>query len=102
MRPKDENGLSLKSPSLRLGDRATMLRQAAILAMAKDPRSCCLTTERKVRIANKVINHVIDGDVIPKFVFAKDKDRPGNNFMFDLWRLAEDAVRSEHKATAGR
>src|ERR1700761_2706199 len=101
-KPKDASGVPLQCAHLRLEKEAPMLRQAAILAMAKDPRSCSLTTAKKVSIANKAIDHVIDGNSVPAFVFVKDLDRRDNRFVYDIWSLAVGAIRDKWKAAAGR
>jgi hypothetical protein len=65
----------------------------AVIAISQDARSCALTTARKVTIAHKAIDHVVDGDKVPKWVFSKDRDRPDNHFQHDIWTVAVAAVR---------
>jgi len=93
-RPKDERGKLLPPPCHRL-EEADKLRAAAVLAISKDGRAAFLTTARKIALADRVINHVVDGDAVPKAIYAKDKDDPDNHFMVDVWRTAEKAIRSE-------
>jgi hypothetical protein len=91
MRPRDEDGVLLPPPHVRL-EQAPDLRQAAVIAMSRDARACALTTARKVTIANKAIDHVVDGDAVPKWAFTKDEDRPDNHFQMDIWKAAKAAV----------
>ncbi len=103
MRPKDEKGVSLAIPHVRLPKAALdALRQAGFLALAGDGRSVIWTTARKVAVLDKIIDHVEDGDSIPKWVFARDADRPDNSCLIDLWRIAEAAVRATWKVCPAR
>jgi hypothetical protein len=86
--------LPLPAASERLPD-AGKLRQVGAIALAQDSRSAIMTTARKISFVNKVINHVVDGDTVPKDVFDKDEARPENTCLVDLWRLAEKAVRAK-------
>ena len=96
MRPKDDEGRLLPPPHVRLTE-APQLRQAGALALATDSRSAIWNSTRRLAVLNKVIDHVVDGDKIPKWVFAKDEDRPDNRCLVDLWRLAEGAVRTAYR-----
>jgi hypothetical protein len=49
-----------------------------------------------VAVLNKVIDHVVDGDKVPGWVFKADKDRPENHCLSELWTLAEDAIRAAY------
>lgn len=99
MRAKDEGGRLLPPPHERLAE-APLLRQAGAFALATDSRSAIWNGARRVAVLNKVIDHVVDGDSIPKWVHAPDKDRPDNHCLVELWRLAERAVRGELKRVA--
>jgi len=99
MRPKDDEGRLLPPPHARL-EQAPQLRQAGALALATDSRSAIWNSARRAAVLNKVIDHVVDGDKIPSWVFKKDDDRPDNRCLIELWRLAEKAVRSAHGAHA--
>lgn len=94
MRPKDERGVSLPPPHIRL-DNVPELQQAGLFAMTQDPRSCALPVKRKLAMIDKVIDHLVDGDAVPKWVFAKDDMMEGNAFLVDLWRIAERAVEAK-------
>jgi len=99
MRPKDDEGRLLPPPHERLA-QAPQLRQAGALALATDSRSAIWNSARRAAVLNKVIDHVVDGDKIPSWVFKRDDDRPDNRCLIELWRLAEKAVRSAHGAHA--
>lgn len=95
MRPKNEDGLPLPMPHVRLpAADLTRLRSAGFLALAQDSRSAIWTTKRKIAILDKVIDHVIDGDAVPKWVYAKDPELPDNHALFELWSQAEKAIRA--------
>lgn len=94
-KPKDQNGVPLPAAHLRLEEEGPKLRNAAVLAMAHDPRSCSLTTAQKVRLANQAIDHVVDGSSVPARVFAKDGARHDNRFMYDIWELTVIAIRAK-------
>lgn len=96
MRPKDERGIPLPPPHDRLPE-ACELRQAGFLALAKDSRSAIWTTKRKVTVLNKAIDHVVDGDRVPAWIFKKDDWRPENRCLFDLWTAAVFAIRAAYK-----
>lgn len=93
MRPKDEQGRLLPAPHERLKEAPT-LRQVGALALATDSRSAIMSMSRKVSFLDKVIDHVVDGDAIPKAIYDRDESNPDNHCMVDLWRLAEKAVKA--------
>jgi hypothetical protein len=62
--------------------------EAAIPAMCRDPRSCALPLKRKIVIVERVVDHLIDHDKPPWWVFADDCMRPENKFLRDLWTVA--------------
>ena len=93
MRAKDEGGRLLSPPHARL-QQAPQLRQAGALALATDSRSAIWNSTRRLTVLNKVIDHVVDGDKIPSWVFKKDDDRPDNRCLVEVWRIAEKAVRA--------
>lgn len=87
MRPRDPltNNL-LPPPHLRL-DMAPF-QTAALFAMADDPRAVALPVKRKLVMIDKAVDHVVDGDAPPGWVFKADEKRPDNHFLRDLWRVA--------------
>lgn len=93
MRAKDEDGRLLAPPHKRL-ENAHELEAAGIFALAQDGRSTSLPLARKLALVRKVIDHVVDGDAIPKWVSAKDRDHPTELVLLQFWRTAETAVRS--------
>lgn len=95
MRPKDDKGYLLPPPHERLKADADRLRMAGALALAGDSRSAVMSSSRKVGFIDKIIDHVVDGDAIPKRIYDKDPSDPDNHCMVDLWRLAEKAVRAK-------
>ena len=97
MRARDEEGRLLPPPHKRL-DNAHRLEQAAVFAISEDARCCHLTMARKLTLVRKAIDHVVDGDAIPKWVSAKDPDFPDNRVLFELFRIAEQAVRNAGRA----
>lgn len=97
MRPKDEKGVAMPPPHLRL-DEAPKLTEAALFALAGDSRAAALPTKRKLAMIEKAIDHVVDGYVVPKWIHAKDPAWAGNTFLVDLWRLAVEAIRAQWKA----
>lgn len=92
MRPRDDRGLPLPPPHVRL-EEAPRLEQAAVFAMSADGRAASLTMARKLTLARKAIDHVVDGDAIPKALFKADNDRPDNHFAIEVFRTAVAAVR---------
>lgn len=95
MRPKDKNGVPLPAPHERLTE-APMLRQAGALALATDSRSAMWNSSRRLSVLNKAVDHVVDGDSVPAWVFKKDRDRPDNRFLFELWNTAVAAIRAAY------
>lgn len=91
MRLKDEDGKAFPAPNARL-KCAPMLRQAGAFALATDSRSAIWNATRRAAVLNKVIDHVVDGDAIPKWVFATDPDNRDSHCLVDLWRLDEKAI----------
>jgi hypothetical protein len=89
-RPRDENGRALPAAWRRLPDAAS-LEMAAVMAISADGRSCFLDHKRKLELARKAINHVVDGDAVPKSV--------GGGVVSEFWRDCVEAVRD---ARAGR
>lgn len=85
-RPKDEKGLPLPPAHKRL-DMAPF-HKAALFAIASDPRASALPVGRKLALIDRAVDYIIDGDKAPKWVFARDHDRPANTFLVDMWRLA--------------
>lgn len=99
MRPKDEDGLPLPAAHIRLPE-AGELRQAAYIALSGDGRSVIWTAPQKLAIADKAIDHVIDGDSIPKRFYATDPDQPSNHALIEMFQVAADAVRAARRVTA--
>lgn len=99
MRPKDENGVSLPAAHLRLAETPRLL-EAALFAMAKDARASALPVKRKLALAERVIDHVVDGDATPKWVHAADPGDRNNHFLLDMWRLAEGAIAAARQVCA--
>lgn len=64
MRPKDDEGRLLPPPCKRLPD-VPQLHQAAVYALAQDARFAHLTMSRRTALADRAINHVVDGDAPP-------------------------------------
>jgi|SRR5215213_13380 len=91
MRPRDDDGNLLRPPHLRLDMQP--FHEAALFAMDADPRSPALPIKRKLAMIDKAVDHVVDGDAAPKWVWAKDKDRPENRFLSELWGIAVKACR---------
>lgn len=87
MRAKDEDGKLLPPPHQRLA-AAHIAEQRAVFAISADARGAHLTLMRKLTLFRKAIDHVVDCDNPPKWVFAKDKDDPDNHALADLWRVA--------------
>lgn len=87
VRPKDEDGHLLDPPHKRL-ENAVALEQRAVFALAQDRRLYALTLGRKLTLIRKAIDHIVDGDKAPKWVFAKDKDDPENRALADGWHVA--------------
>lgn len=94
MRPKDEKGRALPAPHARLPqDELERLSAAGFFALATDSRSAIWTSKRKLAILDEVIDRVVDGDSIPKWICRPDGGRLENKALVELWRLAEGAVR---------
>ena len=88
-RPRNEVGHLLPPPHKRLD--MTPFYVAAIPALDADPRSPALPFDRKRVLVDKAVDHVIDGDKPPAWVWVIDKDRPDNRFLGDMWRIAVKA-----------
>jgi hypothetical protein len=97
MRAKDEDGKLLEAPHKRLPN-APALEQRAIFAISADRRACGLTLARKLTLVRKAIDHVVDGDNAPAWIFRPDKDDPENRMLSELWRLAVREVGAELRA----
>ena len=89
MRPRDPDTHDLlPPPHKRLGIEVGRYHEAALFAMEADPRSPALPVKRKLMMIDRAVDHVIDGDKPPEWVFRSDDTRPDNHFLRDLWRLA--------------
>jgi hypothetical protein len=89
-RPRNPETQHLSPPPHRRLDM-TPFYTAAIFAMDADPRSPALPFERKRAMVDKAVDHVIDGDSPPAWVWKKDPERPDNHFLPDMWRTAVKA-----------
>src|SRR4051812_16516413 len=89
-RPRDENGVTLPMAHKRLN--MTPYHQAALFAMERDGRASALPFNRKIAMIDKAVDHVIDGEKAPAWVYAMDTDRPDNRFLHDMWRIATREV----------
>lgn len=92
MRARDEEGRALPPPHKRLPGVAA-LEWAGVQRIAQDGRSAHLPLMRRLRIVRKAIDHVVDGDTPPAWLFKKDLASPSNTALADMWRAAVDAVR---------
>ena len=63
----------------------TPFHAAALPVICADPRSPALPLKRKLVLIDRAVDHVIDGDKPPWWVFADDCMRPENRFLRDLW-----------------
>jgi hypothetical protein len=97
-RPRDPETHALLPPPHRRVDMMPY-QQAALFKLAEDPRSCALPVKRKLALIDRAVDHVIDGDKPPAWVWKKDNARPGNTFLRDLWEVA---VRECRKVKAVR
>ncbi|GEM_PF-2210588 len=93
MRARDDDGKALPPPHKRLAD-APALEWAGVRRIAEDGRSAHLPLMRRLRIVRKAIDHVVDGDTPPAWLFKKDPSSPSNTALADLWREAVEAVRA--------
>jgi hypothetical protein len=91
MRPRGEDGLLLPMAHKRVN--MAPYQEAALFALAEDPRACALTVTRKLAIIDKAVGHVLDGDKTPKWAYGRDSSRPGDTFMLDMWTIAVRACR---------
>lgn len=87
MRPRDPETLALLPPPHK---RVNMIpfQEAALFAMSADRRSPALPVVRKLSMIDKAVDHVIDGDKCPAWVWKADDMRPDNKFLPDLWAIA--------------
>lgn len=98
MRPRDpETGALEAPPHIRLSEAPALL-QSALFAMANDTRAVALPMKRKLALAEKAIDHVVDGDAIPKWIHAPDPTNRDNHFLVDLWRLSVAAISAARRA----
>jgi hypothetical protein len=68
--------------------------------MAKDPRAPALPILRKLSMIDKAVDHIIDGDKPPWWVFKTDDLRPDNHFLRDLWGVAVKACEQVNQGRA--
>jgi hypothetical protein len=80
-------------PHRRLGMAQTLIF-AAVKAISDDGRLSFLPVNRRQRIAERAVDHVVDGDAPPASVFCADKDRPSNKALAEVWQAAVEAVRA--------
>lgn len=93
MRPRDDDGNLLPPPHLRLPE-TPRLQQAALFALAEDPRACAIPVKRKLTLIDRAIDHVVDGDSEPGWIYGKTDAPPlDNTLLVDLWRRAVVVVR---------
>jgi hypothetical protein len=86
-RPKDDKGVPLKAAHFRLNP--VPFHEAGLYAMDKDPRTPCLSMRRKLQIIDRAIDHVMDGDKPPAWIWSADMaDRQGATFLPDVWKAA--------------
>jgi hypothetical protein len=90
-RPKDENGKALPQAWRRLPE-ARALEFAGVTALAADGRLAHLDLKRKLVIARKAIDHVVDGDLPPPALFKADKASPANCALAEGWAACVQAV----------
>lgn len=93
MRAKDEGGMTLPPPHKRL-ENAGALIQSAFFEISRDGRCAHLTTNKKLGLVRKAVDHVVDGDKMPAWVHKGDVERPDNHAMLEIWRLAVAEVRT--------
>ena len=89
MRPKDDKGVVQPPAHKRLDP--VRFHEAALIAMDEDPRSPALSMRRKLQLIDRAIDHVMDGDQPPTWIWKTDDSRPDERFLPDLWRLAVNA-----------
>jgi hypothetical protein len=65
--------------------------EAGLFALDTDPRAPALSVKRKLQLIDRAVDHVIDGDKPPGWIWKKDDTRPDEHFFPDLWRLATRA-----------
>ena len=87
--PRDDSGRPLPAAWRRLSE-APALELAGVLAISADRRACFLDHKRKLELARKAINHVVDGDAVPKSV-------EGGGVVWDCWRAAVEAVKEKRR-----
>ena len=83
-RPKDSNGIPMKAAHFRLN--CIPFHEAGLYAMDKDPRTPCLSMKKKLMLIDRAIDHVMDGDKPPKWIWNPDPDRPKERFLAELWK----------------
>lgn len=89
-RPRDPVTHYLLPPPHKRLDMAPF-QEAALFAMAADPRASALPVTRKLAMIDKAVDHIIDGDKPPAWVWKADDYRPENHFLRDLWGIATGA-----------
>lgn len=92
-RPKDENGRVLPAAHKRI-DGVERVEQAAVFTLSEDRRLCHLTMKRKLTIARKAIDVVVDGATEPKALFKKDPNNAGPPALAEGWSAVLAAVRA--------
>jgi hypothetical protein len=100
-RPKDEKGFPMDYAHKRLPEAAALV-QAAVWAIKDDGRFSHLTISRKMALAQKAIDHVVDGGAVPKALFKRDKDHPENRAMGELWSIMVRTIVKERAALPAR
>ena len=94
MRPKDDKGQALP-PAHKRHPQAAAAEQAGYFAMCEDARGAALPMYRKLRLTRAVIDHVVDGAAVPKWI---DKHHGEGGGLRPLWRAALDAVTAALKS----
>ncbi len=96
MRPNDEEtGKALPPAHIRLRGTAEPWIGAAVLAVKDDARLCHLTLKRKITLAERALNHVVDGDKQPAWSSKTDRSLPGNHALTDAFRRMCRAIEAE-------
>jgi hypothetical protein len=87
MRPRDPVTNALMPPAHKRLNMAPF-QEAALFRMAEDGRACALPVVRKLAMIDKAVDHVIDGDKPPKWIWETTEMRPKDKLLSDLWQVA--------------
>ncbi|MFN3352615.1 MAG: hypothetical protein ACK4Z5_03315 [Brevundimonas sp.] len=98
MRPRDEHGRTVRPPHQRMAD-ASRYEMAGVQALSADGRLAHLDFKTKLKMARKALDHVVDGDERPAWLWGKEGKSParqteGGTCLSQGFEAAVTAIRA--------